>query len=1043
MAPSLPGRDIEEVPAVKSRTGAKKTICAVLAAASVLLASGGAWAASDEDVFRYRAYPNMLIVLNRSASMATALDNSTLDLDGDTNYTRFDLALKALFRVLNADGTRNATDNTTSPNYAADVPSYRSFISVGDELYLAQRIGALWYDNTVHRSTVAPYQVLSPPTTPNQPPYGNWAYLNVWDSLYALNGSSPLHSSGTTAEFPKNDIVSYCSYATSNPAADDSASCRPKVVLLITDGSDVSGATLADVVLDNTYSMFVLGVGVNSAGDRNRLRRLITRETGTAVNNTADETGGEGRIAFFYSADDVENSAIFQNMVAQLQSSTFEFVAPVVPAVRTSDSNLLFIASFSPAGSGAASSLWPGHLRSYNLATDGSIPDTLVQNWDASTRLGYMASSARKIYTSVGGVRKNFLLNASSGVTASNLGVADDTVAAGVISKVRGLGLGDIFHSTPVLVGNPSLYYMDLSGHAARQDFATSNAHRRRIIVAGANDGMLHAFDAGVWNSSASPPGYTVGYGDEVWSYIPGFLLGNVKDFFFTPATHRYYVDNPAAVADIWIDSNSDHLDAHLASEWHTYLIGGAGKGGNGYFALDITDPADPKVKWELTSDNTAVLGKTFSTPAIGKMKKITTKMVDGKSTDFYYDLWVAIVGAGKASSAGTTTLTALTDLTHIHNPYTVSVGSTGDAPSSGQITMTVTVNEIKKGKPVTSTYTSTGTYTSKTGTTFQNVNFISASDRYDYPAGTTLVSWGGGTEGKAILVLDAGSGQILQTLTSSNPGMGEVVAQPALVTNELGYIERFYVGDLDGNLWRGAIDNTANFSLGGRPFFTIGGSTYSKKIHGKASVAKGSYAYPYWWIYFGTGDREDPMGGGTGAVFGVFEDQVIDKRAPNTNNITESDLTDWTTFFANIADTSTPFPTLDTGTQGWFASLPVVAEKMLSTPTVFNNNLFFTTFEPNTGFCSIGGTARVYGFGIAPGYNAGSYALFSSSSASSADKRVFTFSNVGIPSSPVVSMASGGVATMYFGTTGSDVKALKIPSPPATKSIRYWKEVF
>jgi Tfp pilus tip-associated adhesin PilY1 len=497
-------------------------------------------------------------------------------------------------------------------------------------------------------------------------------------------------------------------------------------------------------------------------------------------------------------------------------------------------------------------------------------------------------------------------------------------------------------------------------------------------------------------------------------------------------------------VADIWIDSNGDHLDAHLASEWHTYLIGGAGKGGNGYFALDITNPADPKVKWELTSDNTAVLGKTFSTPAIGKLKKIATKLVDGKTVEYYYDLWVAVVGAGKASSGGTTTLTAPVDLEPIKNPYTVSVGSTGNAAGSGRISISVTVNEIKKGIPVSSTYTSSGTYTSKTGTTFENVTFDTV-DKYVYPAGTTLVNWGvgSGSEGKAILVLDAGSGQILQTLTSSSPSMGEVVAQPTLVTNDLGYIERFYVGDLNGNLWRGVVDNTAVIKLGGGPFFTIGGSTYSKKIYTKASVAKGIGAYPYWWIYFGTGDREDPMGGGTGAVFGVFDDQVLNKKSISTSTKTESNLTNWTTFFANIADTSTSLPALDTGTKGWFASLPVVAEKMLSTPTVFNNNLFFTTFEPNTGDCSIGGTARVYGFGIAPGYNAGNYALFSSSSSTSADKRVITFSNVGIPSSPVVSVNSSRVATIYLGTTGSSVKALKIPSPSATKSIRYWKEVF
>ncbi|HJX14364.1 MAG TPA: PilC/PilY family type IV pilus protein [Candidatus Deferrimicrobiaceae bacterium] len=1010
----------------------------ILIATSVLPWPKTAWPASDEDVFRYRAYPNLLIVLNRSASMATVLDNSSLDLDGDLRFTRYDLALKSLFRVLNADGNKDASYGASAPDYAAAVSQFRSLITVEDELYLSQRIGVLWYDSAVHHSTPAPFQVQSPPTTPNQPPYGDWSYKSVWDNVYALTSTSPLPLSGTTASFPKSDIASYFSYATSNPAADSSASCRPKVILLITDGSDMSGAGWSSTVLDNTYSMFILGIGVSNPGDRNKLRRLITRNT-SAVDETADETGGAGRIAFFSTPNDVETSAIFQNMVAQLQSSTFEFVAPVVPAVRTSDANRLFVASFTPAtGSGVASAMWPGHLRSFDLNADGSIPDPLVQNWDAATRLGFMSSSARNLYTSVGGTRREFLDNPSSGVTAADLGVSSADLS-GVISQVRGLGLGDIFHSTPVFVGSPSPYYADLGGLDARQEFVANNAHRKRIIVAGANDGMLHAFNAGVWNGSTTPPAYDGGDGDEEWAYLPGFLLGKVKNFYQYPAIHNYYVDSTPAVADIWVDSNSDHVDAHTVSEWHTYLIGGAGKGGNGYFALDITDPDDPKVQWELTKAQTSYLGQTWSTPAIGKIRKVVTI----SQKDYGYDQWVAVVGGGKGGSAGATTLDALADLSpNINNPYTISVASTGDAPSSGAITLSVTLYERQGSKWVYNTYTATGSYTSKTAISFDNVTFPNNSDKKDYPASTTTVFWTDpGVEGKAILVLDAGSGQILQTLTHAS--MGQVVAPPAILNDPYGYIERVYMGDLSGNIWRSAVDNTGVFSLGGDPFFAITGSTYSKQIFSKTSLAKGSGAYPYWWIYFGTGDRNDPMGGMKGAVFGVFDSDMFTRHGMTTTTKTEGNLANATTFLANVTDSSASFPTLGANDKGWFGELPVVAEKMLSNPTVFNSNLFFTTFEPNTGDCSIGGTARVYGFGIVPGYNAGNYALFASSTSSSADTRILTLSNVGIPSSPVVSVSSTGVATMYLGTTGSSVKALKIPSPTTNKSIRYWKEVF
>ena len=114
----------------------------------------------------------------------------------------------------------------------------------------------------------------------------------------------------------------------------------------------------------------------------------------------------------------------------------------------------------------------------------------------------------------------------------------------------------------------------------------------------------------------------------------------------------------------------------------------------------------------------------------------------------------------------------------------------------------------------------------------------------------------------------------------------------------------------------------------------------------------------------------------------------------------------------------------------------------MLSAPAVFNNNIYFTTFEPEASSCQVGGTARIYGFGVLTGMSALYSSTAEASGATTPDVRVRTFTSAGIPSSPVISVSSEGVATLYFGTTGSTVKSLKIPSSAASKTLKYWREV-
>ncbi len=249
----------------------------------------------------------------------------------------------------------------------------------------------------------------------------------------------------------------------------------------------------------------------------------------------------------------------------------------------------------------------------------------------------------------------------------------------------------------------------------------------------------------------------------------PGFLVGKVKGFaptpLGTPSIHNYYVDAPVTVTDIWVDSDNTLTNANKrADQWHTVAIGGAGRGGKGFFALDITNPASlnyPAVLWEMTRADFTDLGETWSVPAVGKI--LMTHQVSGK--DVFYDKWVALVGREKLRCRGGR---------RRRSPSTSAAGrgpvanltvnhDVGLAPDSGFLTLYDGTNN-----PVRS---ATGSYTSRSGNTFDNVTLTATGqNKKIYTVGTSYVSWSAtGKEGRAILVLDAFTGSIPKILTHAN----------------------------------------------------------------------------------------------------------------------------------------------------------------------------------------------------------------------------------------------------------------------------------
>lgn len=205
--------------------------------------------------------------------------------------------------------------------------------------------------------------------------------------------------------------------------------------------------------------------------------------------------------------------------------------------------------------------------------------------------------------------------------------------------------LGDIVNAQLAYVSAPSRSYVD-PGYAA---FKSANASRTAMVYAAANDGMLHAFAAkgstttenavtaaatarveaaldptnsakatAAADASAAATAALASdtqIGQEFWAYIPTTALPNLyrlADKKYRD-NHRYYVDSTPVVGDVCVSNCANDATA----VWKTILVGGLGRGGRGYYALDITDPANPKGLWEFGDTN---MGYSYGTPQIGKM---------------------------------------------------------------------------------------------------------------------------------------------------------------------------------------------------------------------------------------------------------------------------------------------------------------------------------------------------------------------------------------------------------------------------------------
>ena len=165
----------------------------------------------------------------------------------------------------------------------------------------------------------------------------------------------------------------------------------------------------------------------------------------------------------------------------------------------------------------------------------------------------------------------------------------------GVFRRRAGV-LGDTIRSAPLLVGPPSAAVQG-AGYAS---FHARYKARASAIYVGANDGMLHAFDARD--------------GAELFAYVPNALVPVLNQLGDPAYRHRPYVDASAGQGE-----------ASLNGQWRSVLVSGMGMGARGVFALDVSDPAvfdaGMRALWEFTEQDDPAIGHVSAAPAVAKLK--------------------------------------------------------------------------------------------------------------------------------------------------------------------------------------------------------------------------------------------------------------------------------------------------------------------------------------------------------------------------------------------------------------------------------------
>ncbi len=344
----------------------------------------------------------------------------------------------------------------------------------------------------------------------------------------------------------------------------------------------------ASVNGNQTISLYTIGLSLGSGS-----------KTSAYLYDLANHGGG----AFVAASNRAQLTAAFKQAIVGISKRARSFSAPtytVNTATMLTHDKYVYVPVFNR----TAGSFWNGNLKKYELkngelygknnlkATDanGKLRDDVNDLWSSTTTSVSATESGGAASNLVPAQRKIFTDNGTALVsimdaTASQLGVSAAS-RTNLLKFISGFGsggsprfhMGDIIHSKPVQL---------MTGGS------------ESVVFVGTNEGFLHAIKSST--------------GKELFAYMPQELLKNIKPQYQHTKLdyHLYGVDAPLTL----YDSNNNGV---MESGETAVIYFGLRRGGKTYYALDVSDPENPVLKWKFSHSK---LGYTWSQPTVAKLK--------------------------------------------------------------------------------------------------------------------------------------------------------------------------------------------------------------------------------------------------------------------------------------------------------------------------------------------------------------------------------------------------------------------------------------
>lgn len=301
----------------------------------------------------------------------------------------------------------------------------------------------------------------------------------------------------------------------------------------------------------------------------------------------------------FYSADTSESLvAAFDDMRNRIAEREAGATAAAGTSLQLQADTKMYATRFS-------SARWDGTLTAYSLGPNGvplptpawTSDDTFRPSTTGPTWYRILARGANGLLvpvTRTGTGLPPSVLSALDG-EAARIGVARTDLLEWVLGdggdptlRSRSRLLGAVINSAPVFEGGRDFGYgitswtdvPAIDGAVYAQYLkdkrkGTPTRPAKPTVYVGANDGMLHAFD-----------GKT---GAHRFAYMPTPVFSKIGNRAQLGGAHVWMVDGQIAVHDVH----------EPGVGWRTILVASMGAGARGLFALDVTDPDDPVLKWE------------------------------------------------------------------------------------------------------------------------------------------------------------------------------------------------------------------------------------------------------------------------------------------------------------------------------------------------------------------------------------------------------------------------------------------------------------